>query len=147
MLGDLAKLLLILGEDVLYRPSIYGLKLIESAELENRIILTRNTRIPSCKISVMVIQIPNTVIWDKLKFIKEKFQIKFKKNNVFTRCLLCNKELKKYNTEIVLTPQIPAQIPANFDLYICPKCNKLYWYGGHYSRTIDTLEKHNLLDL
>ncbi len=145
MLGDLGRFLLILGEDVLYKPSLYGFNLIKIAKNEGRTILTRNTKLLNTRSLSPVVFVPDINIWDKIKYIQQNLSIEFHKDKIFSRCLLCNIELSKYNPkDHRIEHEIPQRILNNFELFICCKCKKVYWFGGHYFRTIKNFEDHKI---
>jgi uncharacterized protein with PIN domain len=79
-------------------------------------------------------------ISERLNYLDSKLDI-FNKIEFLSRCLLCNsKILSLKKSEIV--DDVPKRVLKNFDnFYHCPKCNKIYWQGGHVKRIFDKLKR------
>ncbi len=147
MLGDVARCMIILGEDVLYRSDYSGVDLARIAREEDRIFLTTSVRrFPNPPDTAYLI-IPMSVdsLWDKLRFVKRRFSISFKVENLFSRCILCNTLTTK-----IFPDKKPAEIPQKvfmeFVLYQCPRCKKIYWKGGHFEHTKKKLLEESILN-
>ncbi len=144
MLGDLARYLVILGEDAAYWRDCSNQALIDKALIENRIVITRNRNLEHTDVCVVVCFKQETSVWDKLEYLKNNFSLVFSPEKLFTRCLLCN---------VAVTPFLPGQRPYDiperifntFQLYNCPVCGKIFWRGGHVLRTEAMLKSHGLL--
>ena len=147
MLGDVARYMLILGEDVLYRPDYSGETLASIACDENRIFLTTSLRKFSDLPKARYLIIPDSLdtIWDKLRFIKTHCEISFYAESLFSRCMLCNVLIADIYPEKP-PANIPRKIFESFKLYQCPKCKKVYWKGGHFERTKEKLIQEHILD-
>lgn len=146
MLGDLARYLLILGEDVFYRSDCFGDTLVRIAQNEDRIILSRNTQL-SQHSDLHILYIPqNMSLFQKLIFVKKHFALRFSPENLFSRCLLCNREIIPLQRSDSSMMGIPERVTHEFLLYTCPQCNKIYWKGGHFERTKHTLIEHGIFD-
>ena len=146
MIGNLAKYLLILGEDVFYDPSCFGQNIADKSLKENRILITSGSRIvhDNPELQILYFNHSITTIWDKLRCVKHTFNITFDETNLFARCIMCNELLVAVEPE--KTPNtVPKRIIENFQLYQCSKCKKFYWKGGHYLRTRETLIKEKIL--
>ncbi len=132
MLGKLAKQLRILGFDTEYIKPQAGnnyepLSLIKTAQSQERILLTRNTKLRdySC---VLFIESEKTK--DQIHQIISHFKID-KEIKTFSRCIVCNE---------LLTPISKPEVKGKVPFYIfqtkdkfscCPKCRKIYWKGTH----------------
>lgn len=63
----------------------------------------------------------------------------------FSRCTTCNSALLEANPEQrKLIPQDISREQVSPLVYYCPKCNKVYWDGGHVARMRSQLEKWQL---
>jgi uncharacterized protein with PIN domain len=132
MLGKLAKELRILGFDVRYlKPqavsSYNPLTLLRIGQSEQRIILTRNTKLKDYS-GVLFITSEKTD--EQIAQVTEYYKLN---NEVkpFSRCLVCNEILK---------PIPKSEVKGKVPFYIfqtqnkfswCENCNKIYWAGTH----------------
>ncbi|RKX69851.1 hypothetical protein DRP53_06885 [candidate division WOR-3 bacterium] len=126
MLGGLGRVLRMLGIDCSHfsGPAV---QLLLIAKRENRIILTRNTRLKGRK---GVIFISSQRIIDQLKELNQNCDIK-KLIRPLTRCLICNVEIVPIDKEAV-KERIPYYTYLHFDeFYTCPSCHRIYWNGSH----------------
>ena len=59
--------------------------------------------------------------------------------NFLSRCSRCNVEIKPVEKSIV-KQAVPATVYQRVNqFYHCPKCNRIYWEGGHVVRLKDKL--------
>ena len=137
--GKLAKYLRLMGFDTLFFPQIDDNDLIDLANKENRIILTRDrelferqkaecTLVAAVKIEKQLREVSNT-------FELEKFQ------RPFTLCIVCNEPLHVIEKEAILHRLPPKVIRYFSNFEICDKCNRIYWQGDHYKKMKASLEK------
>lgn len=149
MLGDVARYMLIAGEDVFYRPDCFGRRLLDVAHDEHRTFVTTSLRrlddSPDQPVeNIVVIPSDAVTVWDKLRHIVKETDLELHADNLFSRCLLCNKPISPIDP-----PFKPAHIPDRvyqlFQLYQCPQCQKIYWKGGHFDRTKDAFIRHGII--
>ena len=146
MVGNVAKYLLILGEDVFYNPACFGQIIADKSLSENRILITSSKRIIQNHPEIKNVYLNNSIkiIWHKLRVVKNTFNITFDESNLFSRCIMCNEPLIEIN--INEKPNtVPKRVFENFQLYQCAKCKKIYWKGGHFFRTKQTLIREKIL--
>ena len=140
MLGKLVKWLRIFGYDTVYFKKITPKSLVEIANSEKRIILTRNSRIYE-------IAKPNTFIYihsiepdEQIKQVVSHFNLDTK-SNLFSICTVCNKKVEEINKENIKN-KVPDYVFQEHSLfYICPICNRIYWQGSHYQNTTKKIEE------
>jgi uncharacterized protein with PIN domain len=136
MVGKLARWLRLLGFDVSYYSKIDDARLIELAEKENRIILTRDhelinkvRKIDSLKNRFLLIESER---WEEqVEQVLDHFKLrdKIKPNS---RCPECNAELKilpKDRAKNLVPPFVFEQASA---FALCPVCGRIYWPGTHF---------------
>jgi len=76
----------------------------------------------------------------QLKELDERLKI-FNFINFLSRCSVCNILLEKVEKNMV-REQVPEKIFRNFsEFYRCPRCNRIYWEGGHVKRLLDKLNR------
>jgi len=142
MLGKLARELRILGFDTRYinlqtddlrNPMI----LLKLAQSENRIILTRNTKLKNYSGVVFInSEYINEQIAQVIKSFKLKIDIK-----PFSRCLVCNEILISVKKEEI-KGKVPFYIFQTKDEFsCCPKCQKIYWAGTHQKNMRERVRK------
>ena len=136
-LGKLAKYLRLMGFDTLYFNSIDDNDLIELANLQDRIILTRDRVLherhesPTCYLA----SVDNL---EQLKELQKHFSIK--EYTLNGRCIICNTTLQSVEKSKI-EDQLPPKVKHYFSEFeICPTCNRIYWHGDHYKRMMNTVD-------
>ena len=126
MLGKLCKLLRICGIDTAYTNR--GIAILLDAKKEDRIILTRNSRLRNKK-SVFFLVDPKPVA--QLENVINEYDLKTQLAP-FSRCIECNSKLRSIKKDSV-RDKIPFYTYQHFDEFaICPDCQRIYWKGSHY---------------
>jgi uncharacterized protein with PIN domain len=138
MLGRLAKWLRLLGFDVLYYPAIEDRKLIRIVREQERILLTRDTRLLKQKALKEYIYIKSNDIFGQLLEIKG--ELNFRDAELPGRCIICNGLLYNIPQKREIKESVPDFIYHSFDSFIkCRECGKVYWEGTHHKRIKDTI--------
>jgi len=135
-LGKLCRLLRSMGVDCKYVNTSVPEELIQIAEKEKRIILTRRRNFPTGthEFFVVVDDIP----FNQAVEVVKKFKID-PLENAFTRCLNCNVELKQISPEEV-RGKVPSYISKKHkEFKMCPSCGKIYWRGTHQKNMLKIL--------
>jgi len=136
MLGRLAKWLRIMGYDTYYQSKY---KLDELYELSrDRIFITKNKAL-SAKLKGILLTSNN--IEEQLKELKEKLNLTQKSDTWFSRCIICNTELKKADPQWA-QESVPeyVYIENKNKIKFCPVCKKFYWPGTHRQNMIKKLK-------
>ena len=136
MMGKLARWLRILGYDTFFDCSIDDNQLLMIATAEMRILLTKDREL-AAKGGYLVL----AKSWrDELKGVVRAFHLE-KDIKPFTRCPVCNGELKEIEREDAekLVPPIAFKNATKFS--ICKKCGRVYWDGSHMARMKKIVEK------
>ena len=130
MLGKLAKYLRFMGYDTFYpRGDMSDDAIIEIAEREGRIILTRDKELAARSNGVYI---ESDDYREQLRFLAKKFGLS--DENMLTRCSVCNEPLVPVDKEKICD-RIPEYVYEHHDeFYLCPRCNRVYWYGSHTER-------------
>jgi len=140
MLGTLAKWLRIYGFDTFYADSeMSDNKLIDISKNEKRVLITRDKNLMQMakKQKIEVIGIDSTDINEQIK--KVIGNIEFDKNNVLSRCILCNTKIYELKKNEVKN-KVPKRVfESNEKFWFCQKCKKIYWKGTHYENMIDKI--------
>jgi hypothetical protein len=140
MLGKLAKWLRVLGYDVLYSNRFTDEEIVRLAEEEDRIILTRDTRLIERRRVRRYLLIHSDHYPEQLRQVVRTFDLD-PHAGLFTRCVHCNGEL-------VLVPkaevvhEVPLYTFRTRDLFArCRRCGHVYWRGTHWTRMQHKLER------
>lgn len=138
-LGRLATWLRILGFDTAYFNQNNPSSLIIQALREDRIILTRNQRLPKAG-GIRIVLIKAQKVQAQLKETLDVLQLKPEKKLMFSRCCLCNLELVEIDKEKVKdkVPEYVFKTQDNFTT--CPQCKRIYWQGTHWGNASQILE-------
>jgi uncharacterized protein with PIN domain len=138
-LGRLAKWLRILGFDTIYFKQDNIGSLIIEALREGRIILTRNHRLPASR-GVRIVVIERERIQEQLAEVLKVLQLEPTSDMMFTRCIICNRELVSIKKESVKN-KVPEYVFKTQDSFVtCPDCKRIYWSGTHWGNVTKTLE-------
>lgn len=139
-LGRLAKWLRILGFDAAYFSGNNISSVIIQALRDDRVVLTRNQRLPQAR-GIKIILIKSEKIKSQIKEVLSSLQIKSDSDMMFTRCILCNRELIDIVKEKV-KDKVPEYVFKTQEKFItCPKCNRIYWQGTHWGNVVQTLKE------
>jgi uncharacterized protein with PIN domain len=132
-LGKLAKYLRMLGFDTLYQNDFGDQEIIDIAQDENRIILTRDKLLLRSKRVDHGYYVRETEKHAQLIEIVKKFDL-YSQFRSFTRCMTCNAKLvKKDKSEI--KDKIDSDTARIFnEFFHCPACDKVFWKGSHFER-------------
>ncbi|MEM2936069.1 MAG: Mut7-C RNAse domain-containing protein [Candidatus Bathyarchaeia archaeon] len=143
MLGKLTRWLRMLGHDVKYSSELGDKKLIEIAEAESRILLTRDLELYQQATvqgveSFLVEEKPEA---EKLAALAKRFNFKLEIDIALSRCPKCNARIRPIAKEEVLD-KIPKKTASNYeDFWECDSCNQVYWQGSHWKRIDKTLKE------
>jgi uncharacterized protein with PIN domain len=146
MLGKLAKQLRMLGYDTIYYRGEDTYRLIKLAREEDRVVLTRNTKLLPRTPEDHIIKITEDRPFLQVRELIQKGLISLSEENLFSRCLLCNVLLDDIPRE-----EAEGKVPdfifyQQKEFYRCPRCQRIYWQGSHQEnmkRRIDKLRIAN----
>jgi hypothetical protein len=144
MVRKLGKYLRILGYDAEWHPTLRTHELIQRANHEGRIFLTRNTRLraeyPEPR-QVCVLSIDKPV--EQLGIVIEKYQLD-SQAFLFSRCIRCNVELVPVSAKKEIRDQVhPNVYRRHARFYRCPSCGTVFWHGSHVTNTCRKLQIEN----
>ncbi len=138
MLGRLATWMRILGLDVEYEADIEDSILEARARDEDRLILTRDTRLVKRRgVRERCLLIESDHVEEQLSQVVGSFGITA--SAMLTRCLRCNMPLKAVKRASVeaLVPRYVYETESRFST--CPGCARVYWGGTHKAHIIKAL--------
>lgn len=133
MLGKLARYLRIFSYDVLYFQKISDKDIVNKAEKESRIVLTRDykmiRRSPFKYGRVKFLFISDDKVLKQLEQLVKELNLELKINLI--RCIECNHILEKVDKEKV-KGKVPVYVyKSTTNFAYCSNCDKYYWEGTH----------------
>ncbi len=133
MLGKLAKWLRIFGYDTVYNPYLTDGEILRIAKAEQRLILTRDTRLVLCRYAKPNLLVEHDLLPDQLRQVIRELDLQLK-GKLFSRCLICNCLLQPINKELVRA-SVPAYVFATQSLFSrCPYCQRIFWPATHIDK-------------
>jgi uncharacterized protein with PIN domain len=140
MLGRLARWMRFLGFDTLYFRDIKDSRLIRIAREQDRVILTRDTRLVQIKGINNYLLIKEDDSFHQL--IEVINTLKLSQFNPLSRCVSCNGILIKIMNKEDIKDSVPEFIFLNIHVFQkCTDCGKIYWEGSHPKKFKETLDK------
>jgi len=142
MLKRTAKWLRVFGVDTAYFHGKSDDKLIEQAEKEKRVIVTRDEKLlPALdKRKIKYVFVKDDHFEDQICQIKKELKLRFTFPDK-TRCPSCNSPLKLVGKDEVKEIVIDSVYKKHDKFWLCEKCNKAYWEGSHWKNITRIHEK------
>ena len=142
-LGRLITWLRILGFDATLYDSNNLSGLVLTSLREERIIISRNRKLGK-RAGMRVLQIKSGLVAEQVKQVLKDLNLQPKKEDLFSRCIICNVVLEPIEKEKV-KKLVPPYVFKTQEVFItCPKCHKIYWKGTHWGNTQRYLKDINL---
>jgi hypothetical protein len=145
MLGKLTRWLRMLGHDVHYYRDADDKKLLEKAQSEKRVLLTRDLELYQRAegLGVDAVFVEVTTEAEKLADLACRFGFKIEIDLSISRCPKCNELIRAVAKDDVVN-QIPELTATYYDeFWKCPGCGQVYWCGAHWKRIEKTLNEAN----
>ena len=133
MLGRLARWLRVLGYDTLYDASLDDRSLVELANREDRILLTRDRHLLRDLRPRRAVEITRDAPLDQLASVADELALPTP-NELFRRCLVCNTPLDNVSGAEAADLVPPAARGLPGPVRRCPACERVYWPGSHVRR-------------
>ena len=132
--GRLAKWLRVLGYDALFVPDVDDGGLVQIAQKEGRIILTKDSRLLERRLftsgQLKGVQVRGDHFIEQIRQVVT--ELRLDTNKEFSRCIDCNTPLLDIGREDVkdIVPSYVCRTQEKFKR--CPACHKVYWRGTHW---------------
>jgi uncharacterized protein with PIN domain len=118
-------------------------KLVEQAEEEQRVILTKDTIFYDRRLSDQVYFVQSDTKQNQLNEVIHVFHIPVERDALLSRCPYCNSNFDP-------GPVPPEQLPKDHEVpdgvlekvkefWVCSGCTKAYWRGSQYDRAMEHL--------
>jgi uncharacterized protein len=140
MLGRLARWLRFLGYDTLYYPDISDARLVRVAREDDRIILTRDTRLVMMKgIGSHLLLVSDDPFRQLLQVVDAFDPLPVKREG---RCVQCNGKIRRIEDKASIREDVADHVYLNSDSFFrCEDCGRIYWKGSHLKRFREKVEK------
>ncbi len=130
-LGKLTRYLRLTGFDCYYHNSLKDNEIVDIAENENRIILTRDKGLLKHNKVTHGYYVRSGNPRTQLKEVLKRFDLK-NRVTMFTRCMDCNGPIE-YTPKEDVQKQLPEGTKKYYnEFYQCMNCGKIYWKGSHF---------------
>lgn len=140
MLGRLSKWLRIMGVDCEYMREGDDEEITEKALEENRILLSRDTKMLQRKRLGEHLFVESDHLERQLMQVLSTFRID-PVQNAFRRCVRCNAELER-KTPKQAGDRVPYFVRQTQDQFAwCPSCDRFFWGATHKSKMRRRLEQ------
>jgi len=130
MLGKLAKWLRTIGYDTVYYTGGGDSALVQRALTEDRIILTKDLHLVRRKLARKALLVRSDQSQEQLKQVVKELGLDLQ-SKLFTRCLMCNRELVFVEKEDIRDKVSAYTYLTQDRFYRCPGCERIYWPGTH----------------
>ena len=139
ILGRLARWLRVLGLDTRYEPAIPDAQLVTIANLEGRVLLTRDRALLRDLRPLRAMEVTHDAPLAQVAEVVARLAIA-PPRELFTRCLPCNAPLGDVPADEAekLLPPAARGLPG--PVRRCPACGRVYWHGSHARRMRASLE-------
>lgn len=131
MLGKLAKWLKILGFDTLYFSRADDEKLLTLARQQRRWLLTRDHSLLKRIGQGRALFIESEDWRLQVRQVLQAFDL-WSKIDPFSRCLHCNRRLKRLSRENARNLVSPFIYEKARKFALCPACGRIFWPGTHF---------------
>jgi uncharacterized protein len=138
-LGKLARILRLLGFDVVYRNDFDDPEIIRIGLDEHRIILTRDRRMLFHKIITHGRCLHSTNPEQQASEVLERFDLVGQVRR-FRRCPACNGFVQSVEKDPILHRIEPLTRKHYNEFFQCLECGKVYWKGSHFERIVGKLD-------
>ncbi len=137
-LGQLATYLRMLGFDCLYRNDYQDDELALVASHDERILLTRDTRLLMRNLVSQGCFLHHTAPRQQVEEVLRRFNL-VGKVTPFQRCLRCNTPLQVVSKQEIIDRLEPLTKRYYDEFRICPNCSQIYWKGSHYEHMLELI--------
>lgn len=141
--GKLAKKLRMFGFDTAYQNTFTDEEVVEIAERENRIVLTRDIGLLKHKKIKWGYWLRSQHADEQLAEVAARYHLS-KNINPLARCIICNGEIVPVNKKDIIEHLPPKTVELFKEFYQCTGCKKVYWKGSHYEHMLETIQRLKL---
>lgn len=138
--GKVAKNLRMFGFDTYYDFDLPDKEIVNLAEREERIILSRDWGLLKRKNAIWGYYPRSQTTDEQLSEIIKRFNL-YDKFNPLSLCLECNGKINKIDKGEAQSNLDEGVLRDYDEFYKCNTCNKFFWKGSHYDKMLETINK------
>ncbi len=142
MLGTLARWLRILGFDASYPRSLPDDALLDLAQREERILLTRDKDLRGRR-NVHTLYISSDVLDEQVEQVLRNLGLRIQ--SPLSRCPVCNEVVVEASREEAAGAVPEGVLTRQERFWKCPECGRYYWQGTHWARMSEKIERYRIL--
>lgn len=140
MLGKLARWLRILGYDTAYLPQLSPEGVLREGRKQQRMILTRNTRLLRYKDAPPLVFVHSDHFREQLRQVIDECHLD-PQQRLLTRCIECNLALVDVAKDEVRS-RVPDYVWQTQEIFRrCPGCSRIYWSATHRDHVLNELQR------
>ncbi len=141
MLGSLNRWLRICGFETKYIQNAPDRELLETAESEGRVLLTRDRLLfrKALRAGQMAFLVEGGGDAEKLASVARGFGLDL--GVEMSRCAECGGMLRAVSREGVRDRVPSGTYEAYDEFWVCGSCGKVYWRGSHWGNIVDTVSE------
>lgn len=142
MLGRLARWLRVLGYDTAWKRGVSDDVLLQQAERQGRLLLTRDTLLAQRRAvrrgAVTALLVRHDHLHDQLVQLRADLSLQ---QVAEPRCLVCNGELRPVTVEYAAL-RVPPYVAATQTAFrYCTACDRVVWPGTHWDEMLRVLRR------
>lgn len=140
-LGRLAAYVRMLGFDTLWTNAAADPELARTAAQQDRILVTRDRHLLMRNEVRRGCWIRSTDSRAQLAQVVRRYRL-FDAAQPFTRCLVCNGELRAAGEQAIHNKVPPHAAEHHTEFRECGECGRVFWKGSHYQRMMALIQEH-----
>ncbi len=137
--GKLARLLRMAGFDSVYIREDDLARVLAISKEQERMIISRNSRYSDLRLASNFYHLIADEPLQQLRKLVADLRIQLDEGRFLTRCLECNELLEKIDKEEVRDRLYDFVARTQETIFICPRCERLYWHATHARAIINQL--------
>lgn len=143
MLGRITRWLRMLGCEVKYSNEASDDRLLELAETEGRVLLTRDLELfrRAKTRGLDAYYIEGTTTPETIAEVANRYKIRLEVDTSISRCPTCGSPIRQVEKAEVQDRVPKGTFKQYSEFWICTSCGKVYWRGSHWNRINETLER------
>ena len=143
MLGRFTRWLRMLGCEVKYFNEASDDRLLELAEMEGRVLLTRDLELfqRAKTRGLDACYIEGTTTSETIAEVANRYKIRLEVDTSISRCPTCGSPIRSVE-KVEVQDRVPKGTFKQYsEFWICTSCGKVYWCGSHWNQITETLER------
>lgn len=139
-IGKMTKNLRMFGFDTHYDFDLPDKEIVNLAEREKRIILSRDVGLLKRKNAIYGYFVRSTNIEEQISEVIKRYKL-YNLFNPLTLCLECNGFIKPIDKSEVGASLDEGVLKDYDEFFKCDNCNKFFWKGSHYDKMVESVKK------